>query len=276
VTVTVAPAQAPRIIRFAATPPEILPGEQTALVWQVENATEVNISGIGKVDLSGTSTVNPSDTITYTLTAHNTQGDVTATAVVSVLKPVKILNFVADPPSSATSGAPVTLRWTTTDATDVVITGVGSVPVNGTVTVNPTVETSYSLVAYGKRSQATALVIVHVGVVVTNPGGGGGGGNPPPNGNNRPPVANAGPDFETTAFIAPLNGSLSFDPDGDPITYSWRSLGPLSTEIYGSTSARPQVRFTGNWGTYTFELTVTDSHGASSTDTVSVGFLRSH
>jgi hypothetical protein len=270
-TVTVAPAQAPRIIRFAATPPEILPSEQTALVWQVENATEVNISGIGKVDLSGTSTVNPTDTITYTLTARNAQGEVTATAVVSVLKPVKILNFVADPPSSPSSGAPVTLRWTTTDATDVVITGVGSVPVNGTVIVNPTVDTSYSLVAYGKRSQATALVIIRVGL-----GTSGGGGNPPPPGGNRPPVANAGADFNTIAFITPLDGSASFDPDGDPITYSWRSLGPLNTEIYGASSVRPQVRFTGGFGSYTFELTVTDSHGAKSTDTVTVGFLYSH
>ena len=275
VTVTVAPAQAPRIIRFAATPPEILPSEQTALVWQVENATDVSISGIGKVDLSGTSTVNPTDTITYTLTARNAQGEVTATAVVSVLKPVKILNFVADPPSSPNSGAPVTLRWTTTDATDVIITGVGSVPVNGTVTVNPTVDTSYSLVAYGKRSQATALVIIRVGAVVT-PSPGGGTNPPPPPTGNRPPVANAGPDFDTIAFIAPLDGSASFDPDGDPITYSWRNLGPLSAEIYGATSARPQVRFTGSWGTYMFELTVTDSHGAKSTDTVTVGFIRSH
>ena len=97
-----------------------------------------------------------------------------------------------------------------------------------------------------------------------------------PTGNNRPPVANAGADFDTIAFLTPLDGSASSDPDGDPITYSWRSLGPLGTEIYGPSSARPQVRFTGGFGTYSFELTVTDSHGASSTDTVTVGFLRSH
>ncbi len=262
VTVTVAPVQMPRIVRFQANPIEILAGEQSSLVWQVENATEVTISGIGRVEPQGSSSVSPPDTATYTLTARNAAGEVSATAVVSVVKPVKILNFVADPSATKKAGDPVVLRWTTENATEVVITGVGSVPVNGTMTVNPAQNVTYTLIAYGKRSSAEAFVQVTVGPAGTPDGGGSG---------NRPPVANAGPDIETSQQLIFLDGSASFDPDGDPITYSWRSLTPyLPSEIYAGASARPEVRLSGGNGTYVFELTVTDSHGASSRDTVQV------
>jgi hypothetical protein len=256
VTITVAPIQMPRIIRFAANPIEILMGEQSNLLWQVENATDVTISGIGRVEPLGSSAVSPADTTTYTITARNSAGEVSATAVVTVVKPVKILNFAAEPTVTAFRGDPVVLRWTTENATEVVITNVGAVPLNGTVTVNPTQDTTYTLIAYGKRSTAEAFVLVRVG--------------PPRPPSNRPPVANAGPDIETNnSLVVPLDGTRSFDPDGDPLTFSWRSLTPFPTEIYGGSSATPQVRLPGN-GTFIFELTVTDPGGLTSRDTVQV------
>ncbi len=256
--VTVAPGQAPRIVRFTSTPVEILPTEQASLVWQVDNATEVTISGIGKVEPTGTSTVSPKENTSYTITAKNSLGEVSAVATVGVIAPVKILNFVASPSAAKKAGDPVQLTWSTENATEVVITGIGAVPANGSVTVNPSSDVSYSLIAYGKRTQATALVIVRVGSA---------------SGVNRAPVADAGPNQTTTQPSIALNGTGSYDPDGDPITYSWRVAGSKPAEITGANTATPTVRFLQGWGDYIFELTVTDDKGARSTATTLVNYI---
>ena len=255
VTVQVLPIQMPRLLRFSANPGEILQGEQSTLSWQVENATDVTISGLGRVALTGSAQVSPADTTTYTLTARNAGGEVTATAVVNVIKLARILSFVAEPNPSPTRGGPVVLRWTTENAIDAIIGGVGTVPLNGSITVNPTADTTYTLTANGRRNNAQATVTVRVPA----------GPPPPPEGDNRPPVAVVGPDIETNALIVTLDGSRSFDPDGDPITYSWRSLGPQVAEVDGGNSPNPQVRMSGGNGSYVFELTVTDSRGATGT-----------
>lgn len=256
-TVVVTPAAVPRILRFAATPPEILPGEQSTLVWEVENATEVSISNIGTVSASGTSTVTPTTDTNYVLTAKNAQGSVVASVTVTVIAPVKILDFVADPAKIGIAGEAVTLRWQTENATEVIITGVGPVPVNGSVEVTPPSDISYTLTAYGRRSSATALVIVRVGASA----------------DNHPPVADAGPDQVTTGESIRLDGSKSYDPDGDPIHFSWRSVGSKQAEITGGATPIPVVKFVSGWGEYTFELTVTDDRGASSTALTKVRFL---
>ena len=252
-TVQVLPVQMPRILRFSANPGEILEGEQSILVWQVENSTDVTITGLGRVDPTGSSAVSPANSTTYTLTARNAGGEVNATAVVNVVKLAKILSFAAEPAASAKQGDPVVLRWTTENATEAVITGIGTVPINGSVTVRPTADTTYTLTAYGRRNSVQAVLIVRVGPPPTTP---------PPTG-NRPPVAVVGPDIDTNAFIVTLDGSRSFDPDGDPITYSWRSVGFLTAEVYGGNSPNPQVRMSSGNGSYVFELTVTDDKGAT-------------
>jgi exo-beta-1,3-glucanase (GH17 family)/PKD repeat protein len=78
-------ATVPTISSFAASPASISPfdGASATLSWSVASATSLSISGLGAV--TGTSVqVNPSQSTTYTLTASNAQGSVTAQTMVTV------------------------------------------------------------------------------------------------------------------------------------------------------------------------------------------------
>lgn len=261
VTVTVGSAAAPRILRFTASDPQILPGGQSTLIWEVENASEVTIGTIGVVNGSGSSSVSPAQTTTYVLTAKNATGQASAQTVVSVTSPVKILDFRASPTGAAEPGTPITLSWETTGAQQVVITGIGTVEPTGQMQVTPTVSVSYTLIAYGPVNNASAVVVVQIG---TTPGGGSGGA-------NRPPVANAGPDRTVNQHFITLDGTGSFDPDSNPVTYRWRSIGSKQATIINAETPTPTVNaFNGGPGEYIFELTVTDSFGAFSVDTVRI------
>jgi hypothetical protein len=90
---------------------------------------------------------------------------------------------------------------------------------------------------------------------------------------NAAPLAKAGADqsitishdgnpaTNTASFT--INGSTSSDADGDTLTYAWKE-GAVSV---GTTAS---LSFTRTPGTYTFDMTVTDSYGLSSTDSVVV------
>jgi lysophospholipase L1-like esterase len=65
-------------------------------MWQTTNAAQVSISGIGTVAASGSMSVSPSQTTSYTLTAKNELGTVAATATAVVtLRPLKVV-FIGD------------------------------------------------------------------------------------------------------------------------------------------------------------------------------------
>ncbi|MCL6508866.1 MAG: hypothetical protein K6T59_17800, partial [Bryobacteraceae bacterium] len=69
-----------------------------------------------------------------------------------------------------------------------------------------------------------------------------------------------------------LDGSKSYDPDGDPITFAWRVAGPRQAEIQNANTPNPVVKFLQGFGDYVFELTVTDPWGLTSTDTVRIRY----
>ncbi|HET7440666.1 MAG TPA: peptidoglycan-associated lipoprotein Pal [Terriglobales bacterium] len=77
------PAPAPTAT-LAASPNVIEQGQSTELTWQTQNADTVTIAGLGTVGASGSRTVTPNDSITYTLTAKGPGGSGEATARVTV------------------------------------------------------------------------------------------------------------------------------------------------------------------------------------------------
>ncbi|HLK65232.1 MAG TPA: OmpA family protein [Bryobacteraceae bacterium] len=65
-------------------------------------------------------------------------------------------------PSTVEAGQAVTLKWSSTDATEAAISGIGSVAVEGRQQVRPENATTYELVAQGPGGSATASVTVNV------------------------------------------------------------------------------------------------------------------
>jgi phosphodiesterase/alkaline phosphatase D-like protein len=89
-------------------------------------------------------------------------------------------------------------------------------------------------------------------------------------------TAIAGPK-DTTAINRQiiLDGTASTSADGKPLTYLWsipQGQGYPSAAIFQGTTATPSVQFSRARGVYTFQLTVTDSTGASASDLVTVNF----
>ena len=98
---------------------------------------------------------------------------------------------------------------------------------------------------------------------------------PPPSGTpgGTAPVAVAGPQgLQTTLPEVQLDASGSSDPGGNPLTFSWVSVGrPMN--ISDANTAKPRVQFLGQGsGDYTFEVTVSNNKGGSSTARVTVSY----
>ena len=72
---------------LSANPDSIQAGQSTQLTWRTENATDVSIDGIGKVDANGSKTVSPAQSTTYRLVAKGAGGSQEATARVTVQTP---------------------------------------------------------------------------------------------------------------------------------------------------------------------------------------------
>src|SRR6185312_3836658 len=150
----VATGTVPQVVVFVATPQNIDAGSSTKLCWQVTGATSIKIDpGVGSnLNANDCATVSPTATTTYTLTATNASGQIQANATVNVGQ-VRILSFTADPVTSTAAGNPVTLTWTTSNATSVVLVGADvareTLESNGSIVVHPTTNSTYTLTAYG-------------------------------------------------------------------------------------------------------------------------------
>jgi probable HAF family extracellular repeat protein len=94
---------------------------------------------------------------------------------------------------------------------------------------------------------------------------------------SRPPVANAGPDqtVERRTTVG-LNGAASTDPDGTLVGVRWLQVAGPAVTLSGSTTLSPSfvAPQVSTPTTLTFELTVTDSDGLSSSDRVNVNVTR--
>jgi hypothetical protein len=88
----------PVINSFSTDSGTITEGESATLGWQVTDADTVSINqGIGSVGLSGSTSVSPTSTTTYILTATNSVGSSTATVTITVIPAIVEQNLVIQP-----------------------------------------------------------------------------------------------------------------------------------------------------------------------------------
>jgi hypothetical protein len=127
VTVTVntgTGAGLPVIVSFAPVPATIDFGQSSSLQWVVQNATSVTINNsIGTVGLTGSHSISPAATTSYTITATNAAGSVTANTTLTVITSVQILSFTATP-STVLSGGTSILVCETKGAVSVNVNGI--------------------------------------------------------------------------------------------------------------------------------------------------------
>jgi peptidoglycan-associated lipoprotein len=83
-----APAPIAPTATLAASPSVIQQGLPTVLTWQTSNANEITIAGLGTLPPSGSRSVTPSESITYTLIAKGPGGTKDVSARVTVNPPV--------------------------------------------------------------------------------------------------------------------------------------------------------------------------------------------
>lgn len=229
---------------LTASPTIIDDGEASTLTWTTDEASSVSINqGIGNVSLDGSRTVRPDNDTTYTLTATNAQGATRSCSVtVEVREPEVPSCELSVSRSSVTNGEGVTLDWDTEHAYSAVITSplMGSVALDGSRTVYPWQDTTYTMTVYGARNQ-TATCSAHVDVV------------------------------ETAAPTCWINANPSYISDNGSTSLQWGSnnadsatitdLGSVSTD--GSRTVYP-----GYSRTYT--MTVRGHHGQTATCQTSV------
>jgi hypothetical protein len=92
---------------------------------------------------------------------------------------------------------------------------------------------------------------------------------PPPS--NRAPTANAGANETVNAGARVTLAGSGSDPDtGDTLTYRWTQVSGTTVSLSSTSVARPTFTAPSSAGTLTFRLTVTDNHGGSNTDDVTV------
>ena len=208
VTVTVGSIAASnaRILRFVATPTNIMSGESSTLSWATAGAQTVTISGVsGNQPLNGSTVVSPTMTTTYTLTATGADGkSVSAPVTVTVTTggAPRVMSFTLNP-TNINPGQSSQLCWNVEGATSISITpGVGNVAAQACIAVSPTSTTQYVLTARNAQGTVTAIATLTIGTGV------------------QILTFTSSPDYSTSA--------------GNPVVLSWTTTGASSVQMSGN------------------------------------------
>ncbi|HEY0841127.1 MAG TPA: hypothetical protein VGD74_13145 [Vulgatibacter sp.] len=164
-----APVPAPEIVAFEAEPGSVSFGDEAELRWETRHAVDFKIldgrglsvpAGDDARASEGAVSVMPASTTTYRFVAVGADGtSVTAETTVMVVPfPLPTIELFRATPEEVAFGGDVTLSWRTSNAASIVINDSFGRPVNlgdaeiaeGSVVVNPKVESTYTLIAEGK------------------------------------------------------------------------------------------------------------------------------
>jgi len=158
---------APKIAFFRANPELLLAGETATLRWDVTQADSVLLDpGAQSVAPVGSMDVSPLSTTEYTIHASNTFADRQASTMIVVGDPPPLVEvFEAMPPIIELGGSSI-LCWEVSNATNITLEpGFGAVSALGSVLIEPTTTTTYTITA----TNAVAVDQANTTVVVVSP-----------------------------------------------------------------------------------------------------------
>jgi len=136
---------------ISVSPSAILVGGTSTLSWYTNYAKLASISGIGSVGVnqSGSQSVSPSSTTSYTLTATNYgNANSTASTILTVYQPPEITLSTDTIDNTIIRGQSFTLTWNTTgdNSGSAQLSPIsGSVPASSSIQISPTVTTTYTI-----------------------------------------------------------------------------------------------------------------------------------
>ena len=161
-------------VSVSISPTTITEGQSATLSWSTSgDVTSVSIDQLGGVGTSGSTSVSPSSSTRYTVTASNPVYNRSSYVDLTVYRvPTAVL---VTTPSSIIIGSSAKLNWSTQFGNTASIdNGIGTVNLNGETTVSPTVDTVYTLSVTGNggsSSDTALLTVVSIPtLVVTTPG----------------------------------------------------------------------------------------------------------
>jgi len=223
-------------------------GDPITFQWTQQSGTQVTLAN--PTTSRPTFTAAAGQTYDFLLVVkdnHGGQGQARVRVSTNAAARAEIVFFTATP-SQITAGQVVTLTWKTTNADTASIDGIGSVPVNSSLTVSPTLTTTYILTARNNVNDITSTVTVTVGPTTSGP--------PPA----LPVIASftASPTNISAGQSSTLQWSVQ-----NSTSVSISSVGTVSAS--GTRSVSPTV-------TTVYTLTATNAAGSTtSTATVTVG-----
>jgi len=254
VTVTAPAPGVPTIASFTANPSTVTAGQSTTLSWNVTGATSVTMdNGVGALASSGSRTIAPAQTTTYTLTAANSAGSSTARAMVTVTAAPSAQPPTAPVLTSATAAnsSEVDLAWTaaTSSATiagyEIVRSGMARATVSGATltyadrSVSPNATYTYSIWAFDSAGHMS-----------------------PASNSMQITVPGSSPSVPTIASFAASPSTMTA---GQSVTLSWSVAGASSVTIDNGVGAVSAVasRTISPSQTTTYTLTATNSAGSA-------------
>ena len=168
--------------------------------------------------------------------------------------------------SSDPAGLALTFAWTQTAGPIVTLSSASSTTPSFTAPTvpfgQPAAVLTFSLVVSDANTSSPAATVN----VTVSP-------EPPP---NPAPVANAGPDQAVASNSAvTLDGSASFDPDAEAISFAWSQSSGAAVTLAGANTAHPTfgapvVPASSPAATLVFSLVVSDAHASSAAASVTI------
>ena len=157
-------------VTMTAAPSSVAAGGASALTWSAPGATSCNASGAsdfsGAKAASGSATVFPTGTTTYTIMCTGSSGSGSASTTVAVAGAAFSVSLSANPTAIPVGGTS-TLNWSAPGATACTASGgsgfAGTVAASGSLVVQPAQTTSFSLTCAGPGGSQSASSTLQVG-----------------------------------------------------------------------------------------------------------------